>query len=132
MLFWLIVILAAVSFFIAYKSNKYGDTRWVFATIGTLLTVVVVFMLVAMIVSYTGIDGYIEENQEQYRILTYQVENKMYNNDNEYGKKELMDEVREYNAWLASHKEYQDDFWIGIFYPNIFDQFELIDYSNMN
>lgn len=132
MLFWLIVILAAVSFLIAYKSKRYSMTECVFQITSALSTFIALAMFIVIIFSHTGVNGYIKESQEQYRILTYQVENKMYDNDNEYGKKELMDEVKEYNAWLASHKEYQDDFWIGIFYPNIFDQFELIDYSNMN
>ena len=27
------------------------------------------------------------------------------------------------------YQNIQNDFWVGIFYPNVFDQFETIDYE---
>lgn len=40
-----------------------------------------------------------------------------------------MNEIREWNEDLSWDKKNQDDFWIGIFVPNIFDRFEFIDYN---
>ena len=51
----------------------------------------------------------------------------MYDNDNEIGKKELMNQIQEWNEDLAWYKANQKDFWIGIFIPNVFDQFEFIN-----
>ena len=50
----------------------------------------------------------------------------MYDNDNDIGKKELMDQVTEYNVDVQKHKALQRNFWVGIFYPDIWDQFETI------
>ena len=35
-----------------------------------------------------------------------------------------MDEIRKWNENLAYHKEIQCDFWVGIYYPNVYDNFE--------
>lgn len=39
------------------------------------------------------------------------------------------DEIREWNEDLAWYKANQNDFWIGVFIPDIFDQFEFIEYK---
>ena len=53
-------------------------------------------------------------------------ENNLYDNDNDIGKKELMDEIREWNGDLAYRKAIQRNFWVGIYYPNIYDNLEFI------
>ena len=53
-------------------------------------------------------------------------ENNLYDNDNDIGKKELMDEIHEWNGNLAYCKKIQRNFWVGIYYPNVYDNFEFI------
>ena len=48
------------------------------------------------------------------------------NNDNDVGKKELVSEIQYWNSDLAYRKTIQRDFWVGIYYPNVYDQFEFI------
>lgn len=52
--------------------------------------------------SYIGTDASIAKWETQYESLTYQLENNLY--DNDIGKKELMDEIREWNEDLAYRK----------------------------
>lgn len=61
----------------------------------------------------------------------YQYENNMYDNDDDIGKKQLMNQIQHWNEDLAFGKEMQRDFWIGIFIPNVFDQFQHIDLDTM-
>lgn len=37
-----------------------------------------------------------------------------------------MDEIREWNEDLAYRKAIQRNFWVGIYYPNIYDNLEFI------
>lgn len=73
-----------------------------------------------------GVDGQVMAWEQQYDMLTYQLENNLYDNDNDIGKKELMNQIQDWNTDLAWYKANQKDFWIGVFIPNVFDQFEYI------
>ena len=49
--------------------------------------------------------------------------------DDVVGKKELYNQIQDWNTDLAYYQNIQDNFWIGIYYPNIFDEFEFIEYK---
>lgn len=46
---------------------------------------------------------------------------------NRLGLCDLMVDIDDWNTDLAWYKEAQDDFWIGIFIPNIYDSFNYIE-----
>lgn len=133
MLFFIFVaiLIVGIVLLIAYDYDCIaGD--WCFclgfsATLTGVLSVVI--SMIILCCSYTGLDGQIAAYQARYESLTYQYENDIYDNDNDLGKKELMSEIQEWNEDMASHKENQDDFWIGIYIANIYDQFEFIEYK---
>ena len=86
-------------------------------------------MVVVIACNYFGVPGYIASTNQTYDSLTYQLENNIYDNDNDIGKKELYDDIQEYNETIAKRKVLQDDFWLGVFYPDIYDQFKLIEFK---
>ena len=132
MLFLVFVTILIIGIICLIVYTNTNNTEWL-SSLGIILTIVGIIAVCAsaaiLVGSYCGLDGYIEENKARYESLTYQYENDIYNNDNDIGKKELMNEIREWNEDLARYKENQDDFWIGIFIPNIYDQFEFIEYK---
>ena len=128
MLFWLVLLLIVVSLGLAtYVEKRFGDYSWLFLVIAFLSFIVSIIMLVVIIVDNTNVDAYVAENQMRYEMLVYQYENDIYDNDNDLGKRDLMEDIQEWNEDLAYYREAQDDFWVGIFYPNIYDQFEFIE-----
>ena len=88
-----------------------------------------IVMLICIIVENTGTVAKLEDLRQQGEILEYQLENDLYDNDNDLGKKELYSEIENYNSTIVKGKAMQNDFWYGIFYPDIYDHLEPIDYK---
>ena len=128
MLFWLVVLSIVVCLGLAvYLEKRFCDYSGPFLVIAFLSFLVSIIMLVVIIVDNTNVDAYVSENQMRYEMLVYQYENDIYDNDNDLGKRDLMEDIQKWNEDLAYHRKAQDDFWVGIFYPNVYDQFEFIE-----
>ena len=128
MLFWLVVLSIGVFLGLAvYMEKRFGDYSGPFFVIVIIGFIVAIIMLIVIIVENTNVDAYVAENQMRYEMLVYQYENNIYDNDNDLGKRDLMEDIQEWNEDLAYHRKAQDDFWVGIFHPNVYDQFEFIE-----
>ena len=130
MLFWITVgvfVILLVLAIIFWNSDYCSADTYAFtATLDTVVGIVIAIMLIIICVNNAGLDGDIARLNTRYDMLVYQLENDIYENDNDLGKRELMADIQEWNEDLARNKENQDDFWIGIFIPDIYDQFEFI------
>ena len=123
MLFWIILLIAIVGIIWA-KFDEFNVGATMFCVAGGLAAVISILVFVS---SNVGVDGYIAENKARYDSLVYQYENNIYDNDNDLGKRELMTDIQDWNEDLAGYRANQDDFWIGIYIPDIYDQFEFIE-----
>lgn len=122
MLFWTFVIIIIAGFVLFnFDLENLGIALSVIGIFGIIASVVV------LAINYIGIDGYIAQMNTRYETLVYQYENDIYDNDNDLGKRELMVDIQNWNEDLSSRRERQRDFWIGIYIPNIYDQFEFIE-----
>ena len=122
MLFWTFVIIIIAGFVLfTYDLENLGIAISAIGIFGIIASVVV------LAINYIGIDGYIARMNIRYETLVYQYENNIYDNDNDLGKRELMVDIQNWNEDLSSRRERQRDFWIGIYIPNIYDQFEFIE-----
>ena len=131
MLFWIWIILTIVGTLLAFVNTGKWKLDDVLTTIGAILAsvgiVATAIALVCLIICNTNIDGEIASMEKRYESLVYQYENNVYENDNDLGKRELMEDIQDWNENLASKQAGQDDFWLGIFIPDIYDQFEFIE-----
>ena len=95
-----------------------------------ILGMVVLIMSIVIIEANVPAEAKVEQYQMRYESLVYQYENDVYDGDDDVvGKRDLYCDIEYWNSDLAYRKRIQRDFWVGIFYPNIYDQFEFIEYK---
>ena len=129
MIFWIMLIAVVVFTVLAIVFFDSYDFEWVSimsTTFSAIAGVAFVVMLIVVIVNNVGVEASIEANKQRYESLIYQAENNLYENDNDLGKKELVNQIQEWNENLARGKALQNDFWVGIFYADIYDEFNFI------
>ena len=125
MLFWISIAACIGSWIWLIHSDEFEDFAALFSVILTTICLLVSLGIFAG--CYIGVDGYISQMEKRYEMLMYQYENNIYDNDIDLGKRELMTDIQDWNEDLAKYREIQDDFWIGIYIPNVYDQFEFIE-----
>lgn len=96
----------------------------VIAAIGTLA---VATLVAVHIFEYAQADATLAEMRQEYVVLVYQLENDVYENDNDIGKQQLFEKIQEWNTRLASNQARQDNVFFGFAYPDIYDQLEFIE-----
>lgn len=130
MIYWLLIvltILCIVGFAICDGQDFWAMTSILLAFSIILLVITMICTIGVIFENTKNIEGQLEAKQMEYESLVYQYEHDLYNNDNDIGKKELMDEIKEWNSDVALGKYRQDNFWVGIFYADIYDQLEFIE-----
>lgn len=128
MLIWLTIILVIIfSVLSIIFRDDYELGYCMCGSLAVIMSIVVAVMGLACLVCNVGLEGRIAECDARYESLVYQLENNLYDNDNDLGKRELYVDIQAWNEDLARNKANQDDFWIGVFTPNIYDAFEFIE-----
>ena len=129
MLFWMtiiVTILGLILFEILFE-HDFELLHIISGVISLLAACALLIEIAVLAVNYIRVDGYVQKMNARHDMLVYQYENDIYDNDNDLGKRELIEDIQNWNEDLASRKENQDNVWIGIFIPDIYDQFEFIE-----
>ena len=104
-----------------------------FKCYGWITTLISGFIMLIMIVCITSVyiqaNARVEKLKETYNALTYKVESDACRDEFGLLNKEIIDEIQEWNEDITYSKNIQRNFWVGIFIPNRYDQFETIDYT---
>ena len=138
MLIIVVLIILFVIFVRVFKwadtgGHKYDSEVGIISILAMVLIGAFIFVSIAMIPAIHITEKADKaELEARYEMLLYQYENKMYESDIEYGKRELMAEITEWNAEVAKGKELQRNIWVGVYYPNIYDDVEQIKISEVD
>ncbi len=126
----LLLIFITVAILISYLAL----TKWDAASIGGASAVFAAFASFCLIVcgfisffAYSGAGATLAKYQITRESLVYQLENNLYDNDNDFGKKELYNQITEYNADIVTGRRLSKQFLTKCFYPDIYYDLELIE-----
>ena len=125
MLFWIFLSVLILSIILTLVFCDH-DCCFIFISTTIVSCLAIIISLAILMCNHLGVDGYVSQMNTRYEMLTYQYENDVYENDNDIGKRELITDIQSWNEDLAWYRENQRDLWIGVYIPNIYDQFEFI------
>ena len=126
MLFWSFIILFVVGI-ILYKVFGFELLGELVTTISGFAVLISLFLIIG---EYATMDSYLEKTREQYKAITYKIESDACRDEFGLLNKEVIDEIQEWNKDVRYYQNIQDNFWLGIYYPNTFNEFETIDYES--
>lgn len=104
----------------------------------TGVSLVVVFGICAIIsiivisVNCIGSEGVRLAYEQRYESLIYKAKSEAIRDEFGIINKDYIDEIQEWNENVVKLKNWEKDFWIGIFVPNIYGEFETIDLSEIS
>lgn len=135
MIFWIFVIVTVVGVVLLFADYYFGIDSFALgasASITSLVSgIIAVIMLIIIISSNLGAQGTKLSNQQTYDSLIYKSQTESIRDEFGIANKEYIDEVQAWNEDIVKYKNWQRDFWIGIFVPNTYDEFETIDLSSI-
>ena len=137
MILWISIAITIISALVSIVSfNKFLDLGDFWDVAGSISIVLfVLFFVVSAVLGViaisasVGSESYLASMQEKRNALVYQLENDLYDNDNDLGKKELYSEIIEYNCDVAKGKIMQDNIWVYNLYSDVYDDLDLIEFG---
>lgn len=123
LIFVVLIAVTILSFVVAIKS--YNDLFAIIPGVSSTVLLILVIMAVSTNIAYSGD---IEANKKLYESLTYQLENDIYDSDNNIGKSELYEKITDWNTDLARGKAMTHNIWIGILWSDAYDEFNFIEF----
>ena len=137
MILWISIAITIISALVLIISlNKVSNFCVFWDTIASIsIVLIVLFFIVSAVLGViaisasVGSESYLASMQEKRIALVYQLENDLYDNDNDLGKKELYSEIIEYNCDVAKGKIMQDNIWVYNLYSDVYDDLELIEFD---
>ena len=126
MIFWTTLILTALGVILwGWMESLCG------ATSSVICGIIAVIMLIGIIFANTNLEGQIELLQEEKTAIEYKIDSGLFTDKFDIQDKNIVDEVFAYNSKIIEGKRLQHNFWVGIFYPDIYDVLETIDYATI-
>lgn len=129
-----ILILSIVGGILFTKLYRHDPELWLLIPIITGIASGVTFLVLSIICLTNHITAVpdVASYTKHYESLVYQVENNLYADDiTAAAKRDLVTEVQRWNCDLASKKELSHNLWLGILYPDIYDQFNFISLDKL-
>ena len=83
----------------------------------------------ALAINCFGYKAVLQTNIETYKALTYKAESGVCRDQFGLLSKDVLDEIQNWNEEITHYKTMEDNFWLGIFYPDVYGDLGTIDYE---
>ena len=128
---WITLGVLVLGLFIMWLCAQfYSDTAELIGYIGCIMVALSIISVLilggAAITNNLTAKADFTELQIQHGALVYQLNNNLYDNDNDLGMKDLYNEIVDYNQKVARGRINSKNGWISVFYPLDYDSLELI------
>lgn len=147
MLFFVFVLVAVLGFLLSYAIMHFKfdyetrhtnrivhriyynrhNIRYTLVIIAITASICVFTSVIIIMANHISMNAKVPTNEIRYEMLCYKLKSDKARDEFGFANKEIVDEIQDWNEDVVYYKEIQDDFWVGIFYPNVFDQFEIIE-----
>lgn len=115
-----------------FKISSIADNMlWCGIFIAVIAGILTLIMSIEIFVNAMCKDAEIRKYEERYAALNFKIESPSCKDEFGLLNKSVIDEVQRWNEDLAEGKAKQRNFWYGILVPNIYDQFDYIDYERI-
>lgn len=148
MLFFIILLILILSIFSLlyvefgeYDQDSKGIKNFLWehrygceAAFGVLTAVVSIafgFSLIVLCYNYINAPAEQAMSKEIYNSLIYKSETEAIRDDFGIINKEYIDEVQVWNVNVVQKKVLTNNFWVGVYYPNWYNELETIDLDNI-
>ena len=142
MIFWLSIIIFTVGVAILIANRigeslsyeyEYSSLSGFILSFGVIISFIsAIWFLVAgliLLLTQTNVAAYRQVNAEKYKAITYKLENEACRDQFGLLNKEIIDEVQRWNVKVTYYKAMEDNFWVGIYYPDVYGDLGTIDYE---
>ena len=127
MIFWIILVVL-VGGIVWYLIDNFSDIAIILMVVGgTFAFIAISFIGIFQI----GANSELLSLKTQQAAIEYKIDSGLYKDDINALDIDVVTEVKEWNGELIRMQTLQDDFWVGIFIPNIYDELEIIDYTRI-
>lgn len=133
MVLWITLGLFIVGLILAIVEEIKGSLTGWLVELGVWLFIGGGIVLGAMVLllasTYLGLDADVSAYQNRYEMLVWQAESNVYSDDSteSLSKYNLIQDISKWNDEISRKKALQHNYWVGPFYPDIYDQFKIID-----
>lgn len=135
--FFMVGLILFVIGFKYWNPNKSRASKFlfehdsIFQNLGSVMMlingIIVLIILLGLSCTYASAGANAEKLKEEYKAILYKA------NSDDFGlsNKEVVDEIQEWNMTLVYYQETRKNIWIRIFYPDVYDEMDTIEYENL-
>lgn len=132
MLFFAFILMIIVGLLMLQRDDYNECIAMTGASLVVVFGICAIISIIVISVNCIGSEGVRLAYEQRYESLIYKAKTESIRDEFGIINKDYIDEIQEWNENVVKLKNWEKDFWIGIFVPNIYGEFETIDLSEIS